>query len=71
MIALKTFDDENVVFTVTVTDDGQLVLSVPGKAIDEAEDFSDWVGDNAEDIDQVVRVAINHERAVKKEQMKA
>mgnify|MGYP006928523926 CR=1 FL=1 len=53
-------DNTNHVFTATVAD-GQLVLSVPIAAVDNHDDFSTWVSENSEKLDEVCSVAIESE----------
>lgn len=63
MTRLKSMDDTNHVFTVTIAD-GQLVLSVPVAAIDNHDDFGTWVGENCDRLNEVYRTAVINEEIV-------
>jgi len=55
--------NSKIVFTVCVND-GQLTLSIPITAIEDEHDFDTWVADNADDVNDVIRIAMNHEKIV-------
>lgn len=63
MTRLNGMDDEDMFFTVAVSD-GQLILSVPIEALEEYDpiEFHAWVSNNAATLGEMCRVAIMSDR---------